>query len=336
MTNDHAQHTLAAMTNLALRRSISRQLLIDAATKRGLTIEYIGRNETVMKLKDSAGHVEYCIGTLTSRSASTGNKIALDKQLTIDFIHSLGFSVPETVIYSSPEQGEQFIEQQGTIVVKPKDGSQSIGVTMNVTNPSELQKAIDHASSTKHRQILLQKQLVGKSYRLFVLNGKLVAAAYRRAAEVIGDGQSTLEALINELNTNPLRTHAKSTPLEPIDPEKVEVLLGRQSLANIPAKGESVQLSPIESMSMGGEAANVTDQVHSTYAHQAETIATALGLFTCGFDMVCDDIANAPVDNYFPVIEINSKPGLKPHYFPTAGGEPVPLADMIIAELFNY
>ena len=53
----------------------------------------------------------------------------------------------------------------------------------------------------------------GADYRLLVIGGRLVAAALREPAHVVGDGRSTITELVAEVNRDPRRSDGHATVL---------------------------------------------------------------------------------------------------------------------------
>lgn len=316
--------------------SVTRRLLTRAARDRGYSISYIGPRNHFIIIDDNLGHSELFYGSRPMRSAANGASLVADKLLTLDFVRSLGFHVPEYHVCDELNQDAiDFYDNNMPIVVKPNDSEQSKGVTVGVENRDQLYAAFEYAQRySPEGRVMLQKQLFGNLYRLFVLNGKLVAASLRQAAFVVGDGQSTVYELIVAKNADPRRSDDSSSPLKYIDLLKSSELLGAKINSILPV-GEKLFVSAIASVSAGGEASDVTDVVDENLAKSIEKIAVELGLFVAGFDIICDDISSFTDNKYLALLEINSCPGLKIHMYPTAGGSPINLAEKILDECFT-
>ena len=70
-------------------------------------------------------------------------------------------------------------------MIKPKDGNQGKGVTVNVTTKEQLTAGF-HTASEFRDDILVERYLPGHDYRLLVVGDKMVAAARREPPQVIG------------------------------------------------------------------------------------------------------------------------------------------------------
>jgi cyanophycin synthetase len=255
-------------------------------------------------------------------SSANGVFIARDKLRSYGYLRKSGYAVPDFMTYDNQASAAEFLARHNSIVVKPVDAEQSRGVTVDVTTEAELEVAVEFARrESETGRVLLQQQLSGQLYRLLVVGDHLFAAAYRRAAFVTGDGIHTVEELINEKNKHPLRGNDSSKPLKYISLTSAQKFVGEAAMSEILPIGEEKELLAIASVSLGGEAEDVTTQVSSSLARVVVAITADLGLSVCGFDIMCDDIATLEAGDIFPIIELNSLPGFKLHIYPTAGGE---------------
>lgn len=318
--------------------SVSRKLIKTEAKRRNWQISYIGQNEYFCKLTDENGRTEIFRGSRPLKNSANGLVICKDKDLTLQYVQSLGYKVPDYLVLEGFDNKtlSDFLELYKTVVVKPVDAQQSIGVTLGITKIEQLKPAITQAiAHSNSGRALVQQQLHGKLYRLFILNGKMVAAALRRAPEVVGDGQHTIGQLIKILNDDPRRGAGMDTPLKQVKLSDAENLLGKDGLLSVPNEGETIKVSAFDSVSAGGQAINITDKVHQDWHNATTAIATHVGLFVCGYDVICEDISQPIQDSYLPLLEINNAPGLKLHQYPTGGGEPIDIAAMLLDEVFG-
>lgn len=315
---------------------ISQNLLIAEAKRRGWTTEFIGDNKYLLKITHPDGRSNLFRGSMPLQNSAIGNILCHHKNRTMQFVETQGYAVPAYLVPQSESEALNFLREYGKIVVKPVNGQRTQGVTVGVTNEQQLLQAYAFAAqnSTTGR-VIVQQHLEGKLYRLFVLDGELVAVGLRTAAAVVGDGNRTVQELIAHANTDPRRGSGEDAPLVPIGLDDARSLLGESGLMAVPAVGEAVTVSAIDSISAGGEAANVTDMVHDDWRQFAANVATAAGLYIAGYDVICEDISQPLTNGYVPLVEINSAPGFKLHEYPTAGGEPIHLATLMLDRLFN-
>ncbi|QQS20095.1 hypothetical protein IPL85_01405 [Candidatus Saccharibacteria bacterium] len=316
-----------------MANSITRQLLLDEASKRGWRVEIIGMKARLCRITTDTGKTEIFSGSRPLRSSANGRLISVFKDLTLEFVESLGYSVPAYATIDTLEDAERFMSKYERVVVKPIDGSQSKGVSVGITSIDRLIEAVGTAKEfSPSGRAIAQNQIEGKLYRIFVLNGTVPVVTERRAAQVIGDGVSTIEQLVVRLNADPRRGDGSDTPLKKVKGPAVERYLGGEALSRVPLEHETVRISDIESVSAGGEAANVTEKVNQAWIDTACHITSQMGLFVAGFDIICADITKPPEGNYVPLLEINSSPGFKIHEYPSEG-LPVHLAPLMFDNL---
>lgn len=318
-----------------MANSITRQALIDEAVRRGWDVSTLGHKAFFLKVCDKRGQCEVFRGSMPMRSSAFGLLCSKYKHLSYDFLTSVGYKLPPYLVVNSVEEAVSFMEKHKLLVVKPVDGKQSEGVSVGISNKSRLTQAINLAKSKSiSGEVLLQKQLTGRLYRILVLNDKVVAVSERRAAEVMGDGLKNIAELINELNQNPKRGTETNSPMKKIKPKDAVSYLGTDALERVPAKGESVRVAAIESVSAGGEAINVTEMIHPEWIKVAKDITMQMGLFISGLDIMCEDIALPPDKNELPFLEINTEPGFKIHQYPSIG-RPINLAKLVLDEVIG-
>lgn len=309
--------------------TITQQLIIDEAIRRGYSVEKFGQREELLRISMPNGATDLLLGSRPMGSSANGRKITVDKLLTLQFVEACGFSVPAYQLLEDEANALEFLQKHQSIVIKPLDSSGDRGVTANITS---LESAVTAFTSAKSHsdsgKVLAQVYLKGKLYRLLVVDGHMVAATERTAAQVLGDGTSSLRELVQNVNDQPLRNE-KNSAHGHIRHSDMHAYLGNDMLESIPIAGKQVRLNQIQSVSRGGEAVNVTNDVHSSWSEAACRITKQLGLVIAGFDIICDDIKNPLTNSYFPLLEINSMPGFKLHEYPIEG-EPIHVAPILL------
>jgi len=255
-------------------------------------------------------------------TGAIGETIAQDKELTKKLLHAAGVPVP--IGRSVEDEADAWAAAQEIglpVVVKPKDGNQGKGVTVNVMSKDHLEKAYRTAKEFRD-DVMVERYLPGHDYRLLVIGNKLVAAARRDPPQVVGDGVHTVRELVNIVNADPRRGSGHSTSLTKIRFD--DIALARLALQDleadsVPAKGQRVILRNNANLSTGGTATDVTDDVHPEVAARAVEAAQMIGLDLCGVDVVCDNVLE-PIENQRGgVVEVNAAPGLRMHIAPSFG-----------------
>jgi cyanophycin synthetase len=314
--------------------TLTRTLIQEEALRRGWRVETVGPKGRFLKVILPDGRWNLFQGSTPLQTSAHGKLICQQKNLTMDYLRSLGYDVPGFAVVETVQQASDFLKQYQEIVLKPVDGWQTEGVTVHIIDPATVPQAFAYAKRySGSGRVIAQQQLTGKLYRLLVINGTLVAAAWRRAAAVTGDGKSTVAELIAKVNQDPRRQGDRAL-LGPINPEAAATFLGER-YTSTPAAGEQVIVSSIDSLSVGGESSNVTGQVHQSWRDFTEQVALQAGVFIAGYDVICEDIAAPLEGNYVPLLEINSSPGFKTHEYSANGVPPIHPAPLLLDAAFE-
>jgi cyanophycin synthetase len=270
-------------------------------------------------------------------TSAISESIARDKQLTKKLISAVGVPVPEgrEVVDEDDAYGAA-LEIGFPVVVKPKDGNQGKGVTVNITEPEQVRKAF-HAARDFRDKILVERYIPGHDFRILVVGDKMIAAARRDPPTVVGDGHQTIAKLVEQVNRDPRRGDGHATSLTKIRFDDIaKDCLSTQGLSadSVPEKGQRVRLRNNANLSTGGSATDMTEDVHPEVAARAVAAAQMVGLDVCGVDIVAESILRPLEEQGGGVVEVNAAPGLRMHLTPSFGkGRPV--GEAIIASMFS-
>ncbi len=298
--------------------------IVDAAVARNIPYRRLTRGSLVQfgwgakQRRIQAAEVDSTSGVAES--------IAQDKELTKQLLSAAGVPVPLGRPVTDADDGWAAAQEIGLpVVVKPQDGNQGKGVTVNISTREQFNAA--YVCAAHHGEVMVEKFLPGFDFRLLVVGDKLVAAARRDPPQVIGDGKSSVRQLIDVVNQDPRRGEGHSTSLTKIRLD--DIALGRleaQGLHpdSVPARGQRVVLRNNANLSTGGSATDVTDTVHPDVAARAVDAAQMVGLHICGVDLVCENVIRPLEEQRGGVVEVNAAPGLRMHISPSFGrGRPV-------------
>ena len=252
-------------------------------------------------------------------TSAVSESIAQDKDLTKTLLRAAGVPVPLGSPVNSVDEAWAVAQEIGLpVVVKPQDGNQGKGVTVNIVSREHMEMAYRVAEEIG--QPMVEKFLPGSDYRLLVVGHKLIAAARRDPPHVIGDGVHTVRQLVDQVNADPKRGDGHATSLTKIRFDDIAVArLELQGLtpASVPAKGQRVVLRNNANLSTGGTATDVTDDVHPEVAARAVAAAQMIGLDICGVDVVCENVIRPLEEQSGGIVEVNAAPGLRMHLSPS-------------------
>ena len=259
-------------------------------------------------------------------TSAVSESIAQDKDLTKKLLHAAGVPVPMGRPASSVDEAWEIACEIGLpVVLKPQDGNQGKGVTVNIVDRAHLELA--YAAAAEIGEVLVEKYLPGSDFRMLVVGHQLVAAARRDPPHVIGDGVHTVRELVDAVNADPRRGDGHATSLTKIRFDDIAVArLTMQNLTptSVPEQGQRVSLRNNANLSTGGSATDVTDDVHPEVAARAVAAAQMVGLHICGVDVVCESVLRPLEEQDGGIVEVNAAPGLRMHLSPSYGkGRPV-------------
>ncbi len=272
----------------------------------------------------------------TDRTGAIAESIAQDKDLTRSLLRAVGVPVPDgRPVRDAQDAWEAAREINAPVVVKPRFGNQGRGVATNLVTREQVETAFANARE-EGDEVVVERYAPGADYRVLVVGGRVVAASRREPAQVIGDGQSTIAQLIEDVNKDPRRADHHATALSKIVLEPISLgVLAEQGYepSSIPAAGTRVLIRRNANLSTGGTAADVTDEVHPDVAARAVDAARVIGLDIAGIDIVALDIRRPMEEQGGVVVEVNAGPGLRMHLEPSSG-QPRPVGEAIIDMMF--
>ena len=270
-------------------------------------------------------------------TSAVAESVAQDKDLTKRLLHAAGVPVPMGRPVESPDDAWAVAQDVGLpVVVKPQDGNQGKGVTVNITARAQLDDA--YAAAAEYGTVMVERFLPGHDFRLLVVGDQLVAAARREPPQVLGDAIHTVRELVDLVNLDPRRGTGHATPLTKIRLD--DIALGRLAAEGldadaIPAKGQRVVLRNNANLSTGGTATDVTDDVHPDVAARAVAAARMVGLHICGVDLVCESVLYPIEEQNGGIVEVNAAPGLRMHLAPSYG-KPRAIGQAMVSEVFAH
>ena len=248
------------------------------------------------------------------------SEIARDKAYADFFLRLYGYRTIESQTFFSKsrnqririkrtiDDGFSYAKKLGLpVILKPNNLSQGTLVTKVYTKKEYFAAARKILQRTP--VMLVQEFCEGFDYRIVVLDKEVISAYQRIPLFVVGDGKSTIRKLLLKKQAVFNRT-GRDTEID-VDDFRIAQKLRRQNfkLTSIPARGKNLFLLDNANLSTGGDAVDVTDEIHADYKRLAVQITRDMGLRMCGVDIITsNDIRNRMRE--YVIIEINSAPGL--------------------------
>ncbi|MBA2648891.1 MAG: cyanophycin synthetase [Legionella sp.] len=298
----------------------STSAITQEAQKRGIPWRVL-EDQPFVSLGYGKNHKKLWMTVLPSTS-SIGVETVADKDLTKRLLTSHLIPTPQGCLVSSQDEFEKMLPLMDyPLAIKPSDGNHGNGVTCNIKTYEEALASF-HLAKNFSKKVIIETFVEGQDYRFLVINFKLVAVAQRRAAQIIGSGDKTIEELINEINQDPKRGpgHENFLTMIKVDEITKSILKNKQlTLKSILDKNEILILKYSANISAGGTAIDVTDEVHPFNRNLAERIAKITNLDICGIDAIIKNIHLPMDESNSAILEVNAAPGLRMHLLPSEG-----------------
>ena len=297
------------------------RIIADEAIRRGIWVEVLDAEAGEMRLSHG-GRSVVTRESLSEYTSAVAMARCDDKRLTRRIVSEAGIAVARGRLATFDEADYGFLDEVGDVVVKPTRGEQGKGITVGVDNPDELDAALARARK-QHPEVLIEQRAAGDDLRLLVIDHKVVAAALRMPAEIVGTGHHTVRELIDAQS----RRRAAATGGEsriPFD-EVTEATIADagRSFDDVLPEGTRLRVRRTANLHQGGTIHDVTTDVNPALCEVAVTAADAIGIPVTGIDLLVPDVTGSD----YVFIEANERPGLANH-------EPQPTAKAFVDFLF--
>ncbi len=272
------------------------------------------------------------------------SQIIDDKALVKFYLKKRNFPVAEGKSFFWFEKNRAYkwaIKNLGfPLVVKPRLGSMSQHVTINIKDPNSLKLAIKKAIIYSPAFIIERFLENMNVYRATVIDFDFVACLQRVPAHIIGDGVHSIEELIEVKNKDPKRGNPRqkdTTLYKLVTDETTEKLLRNKgyNLCSVPFKGEIVYLQEKIILDLGADLFEVTPKIHPDNLWLFREVAQLFNVRLVGIDFLTKDISLSWKNQPCAVIELNSLPYIDMHHFPTEG-KAVNISRELVKMVFKY
>lgn len=288
-----------------------------AAKNSGLTVRKIREGHYFFDDQRAIGSVEAMVSSLISYPAVD---ICRSKHVMKELFISGGVPVPKGSAFNRAQRaaGLRYYQSLGSfVVVKPDKGHGGRGITAGINTADEFRdawsKAAEHARGDV--PIVVEEYVSGLDLRVYVIAGKVVAASTRVPPFVVGDGQSTIAALLEEKKAQ--RERSKYLRRLHIAVDTNWMANTGNYLEKVLSLGEVAVLSATSNLSQGGESVDVTNLLSEDLAAIAvSAIAAIPGMQAGGVDFQAQSPYTA---DGAVVLEVNAAANISVHHLPAYG-----------------
>ncbi|PSK95564.1 GNAT-family acetyltransferase (TIGR03103 family) [Haloactinopolyspora alba] len=297
------------------------RIIADEARRRGIAVETTDVESDEMRLTHGGRRI-VTRESLSELTTAVAMSRCDDKLATRRIFERAGLSVARGRLAGDTDADRAFLAEVGEVVVKPARGEQGRGITVGVTEPDALARAVEHAH-TFCPQVLLEECVSGEDLRIIVIGHEVIAAAVRRPAMVYGTGRHTVAQLIETHSRRRSAATGGESRIPLDDTTEETVRLSGYTLDSVLAEGEALRVRRTANLHTGGTIHDVTAILHPSLAEAATSASEAIDIPVTGLDM----IVTAPDQPHYVLVEANERPGLANH-------EPQPTAAAFIDLLF--
>lgn len=292
------------------------------AWRRGLKVTL--RPNAHYTLSDEFATYEFWQTRLTGTSGDQIAQDCDDKQVTREILHAAGVPAPAGRLFSGELDKAEILVQAAElgfpVCLKPNDWAKGRGVYPKLKDAESFSAALDAlVDDMGCTNVVVEQHIPGKALRVFVAGDTAISATWAEAANVVGDGASTVAELITEKavarKSNP---HLRNSPM--VLDAAVEEHLAENGLTpqSVPADGHTVQLRAAANLALGGDSWDITETLSPKIAQVAVNAVRAIpGLRHAAVDLLADDPYSEDAAVF--VNELNPSAGLGGHMYPARG-----------------
>ncbi len=297
------------------------KIVADEAMRRGIKVDVLDPSWGELRLTHG-GRVIVTRESLSELTTAVAMSRCDDKRVTRRILVEAGLSVPRGRDADGSADDDAFLDEVGTVVVKPARGEQGAGITVGVSTYEDLVEAVALARS-HCPDVLIEELHTGEDLRVIVIGHEVVAAAVRRPAEVVGDGRHSIADLIaRQSRRREAATGGESRiPLDEVT--RAVVIASGHSMDDVLPPGEPLAVRRTANLHTGGTIHDVTAELHPDLAAACVAASRALSIPVTGLDL----LVRAADESQHVFIEANERPGLANH-------EPQPTTQRFVDLLF--
>lgn len=310
--------------------SQSTLIVARAALELGVSFEEVAESRVYALTHNNV--TRYIHALMTDNTSELAFHLCRDKVAGRAFLRRAGVSTSKGCDISKKDErsywDEVFNGLQKPLVVKPATGQQGQSIFMGIETLDQYHSAVEQCfefekSNGEKARILVEETFIGTEYRVLATRDRVVGIINRQPANVVGDGHSTIQQLIDQKNADPRRSDDPNDALIKIKVDAhVQEHLTSQNMTveTIPTDGQHVFLRRNSNISTGGDSIDVTDVAHPSVHEICVKVMNAFpDLYIAGIDFMTKDITQPQTADSYIIIEVNSSPGIIIHEMPYSG-----------------
>lgn len=214
------------------------------------------------------------------------------------------------------------------LVVRPIHDRLGYGSTTDIHTEEDLFKAIQYLQTTyeNDEQFIIEEYVEGEEYRLYIVHDEVIAVTKKVAANVLGDGKSTIKQLVKQKNKLRKDNPYLAKKLIKLDDTSIAYLETQQmTVDDIPKTDQIVQIQPQASISTGGDPIDATENIDDSSKDIAiNAVASIPELHHAGVDIIVNSSETT-------VVQVDATANIAMHVFPLVG-----VSQHVPAKILDY
>jgi cyanophycin synthetase len=304
----------------APKSALHNRLVLSAARRIDLRVDELPYQ--MLRISDGKRLV-YSTDFNFSFESLTAYWLCGNKHLTSALLRERGIPVPDFAVFHAKDLASAFSafhSLRHPVVVKPCFGAGGQGITVGVTTLPEFRRACYRAALTAD-PIIVEQLVPGRHWRITLFDGELVFACERLPASVVGDGRSSIAALVSRRNSAIVEREGfpSAYPIHLDEDTRAALRAQDMSADSVPAAGQRVVLKRICNAAAGGLTVDITGRLHEDYLDLARRAAAAMGAKLAGVDIIGPDATQPIGSGDVFVNEVNTTPDLLLNHFDVSG-----------------
>ncbi|MFC6294736.1 bifunctional glutamate--cysteine ligase GshA/glutathione synthetase GshB [Lactiplantibacillus daoliensis] len=321
--------------------SLSSQLLAQEALARGIKVDVVDAQASIMRLTHNGTAQLVVNGSGTDLNPQALTTVLAHKAAAKQIMAEHGVQVPASQTYRSANQLIDDYDRYaagGGIVLKGTETTRAV-VAFRIMPERALFEQVVRQLFEQTNSVMAEELIVASSYRFLVIDGRVKAVIERLPANIVGDGRTTVQALLDRKNARPLRGTAFDYPQSELKlgtVERYRLKSYHLALDSVVSRGTQILLREDATFGNGADVLDATDDMHHSYIDAVEQLAADLKLKVAGFDVMIPNLYAefTPEHPEMAVyLGIHAAPFLYPHVFPTFG-QAQPVAAQLLETLF--
>jgi cyanophycin synthetase len=302
------------------KSALHNRLVLSAA--RGIDLRVDELPYQMLRISDG-NRLVYSTDFNFSFESLTAYWLCGNKHLTSALLRERGIPVPDFAVFHAKDLASAFVafdSLRRPVVVKPCFGAGGQGITVGVTTLPEFRRACYRAALTAD-PIIVEQLVPGRHWRITLFDGELVFACERLPAAVVGDGRSSIAALVSRRNSAIAEREGfpSAYPIHLDEDTRAALRAQNMTADSVPAAGQRVVLKRICNAAVGGLTVDVTGSLHEDYLQLARRAAAAMGARLAGVDIIGPDATQPMGSSDVFVNEVNTTPDLLLNHFDVSG-----------------